>query len=75
MKRIFLTATCLLCICMSVTGCKSTENSSSEQSVSSLETESQHVTVPQEKVGFEGMTVISGDLLKEGEYHITVDSS
>lgn len=75
MKRIFLTATCLLCICMSVTGCKSTENSSSEQSVSSLETESQHVTVPQEKVGFEGMTAISGDLLKEGEYHIIVDSS
>lgn len=75
MKRIFLTAICLLCVCMSVTGCKSTENNSSEQSVSSSGAESQHVTAPKEEVGFEGMTAISGDSLKEGEYHITVDSS
>ena len=60
---------------MSVTGCKSTENNSSEQSVSSSGAESQHVTAPKEEVGFEGMTAISGDSLKEGEYHITVDSS
>ena len=65
MKRIFLTAICLLCVCMSVTGCKSTENNSSEQSVSSSGAESQHVTAPKEEVGFEGMTAISGDSLKE----------
>lgn len=75
MKRIFLTAICLLCVCMSVTGCKNTENDASEQSVSLSEAETQHATAPQEEVGFEGMTPISGDSLKEGEYHITVDSS
>jgi len=75
MKRIFLTAICLICICTSATGCKSTENNSSDQSVSSSESESQHATAPQVEVGFEGMTAISGEVLKEGEYHITVDSS
>lgn len=89
MKKIILTAVCLLCICTVMTGCRNTENSSSEKDVTSpttensspetdipsLATEVQHVTVPQEDVGFEGMQEISADSLSVGEYHISVDSS
>lgn len=75
MKKIILTAVCLLWVCTAVTGCKNTENSSSEESVLLSETETQQVTAPQEEVGYEGMEAIAADSLNEGEYHISVDSS
>ena len=89
MKKIILTAVCLLCIGTVMTGCRNTENSSSERDVTSQGTENnssetdipssatevQHVTAPQEDVGFEGMQEISADSLNVGKYHISVDSS
>ncbi len=75
MKKIILTAVCLLCICPAMTACKNTESSSSEKAISSSETETQQVTAPQEEVGYDGMQAISADSLNEGEYHISVDSS
>lgn len=35
----------------------------------------EHVTAAQNEVGFEGMTEVKADAVKEGEYHINVDSS
>ncbi len=75
MKKIILTAVCLLCICSAMTGCENTENNSSEKAISSSEAETQQVTAPQNEVGYDGMEAITADSLKEGEYHISVDSS
>lgn len=58
-----------------------TENSRTEDTTES-NTESESVsdasvkaTAPVEEVGYEGMTAVYGDSLKDGEYNITVDSS
>ncbi len=42
---------------------------------SAPETTTEKITVAPEEVGFEGMEAISGDAIKDGEYHINVDSS
>lgn len=39
------------------------------------ETTTEKVTVAPEEVGFEGMEAIGGEAIKDGEYHINVDSS
>lgn len=39
------------------------------------ETTTEKVTVAPEAVGFEGMEAIGGEAIKDGEYHINVDSS
>lgn len=75
MKKLILTAVCLLCICTAMTGCQNSKNNSSGKEKSSSENDSQQVTVPPEKVGFDGMKPIVADSLNEGEYHISVDSS
>ncbi|MDE6019508.1 MAG: hypothetical protein K2H01_00720 [Ruminococcus sp.] len=75
MKKIILTAVCLLCVCISMTACKNTKNSSSENAISSSETETTQVTAPQSEVGYDGMKEIGAESIKEGEYHISVDSS
>lgn len=75
MKKLILTAVCLLCICTAMTGCQNSGNSSSGKDKSSSEADSQQVTVPPGKVGFDGMQPIGADSLNEGEYHISVDSS
>lgn len=41
----------------------------------STEPETEHVTAPQQEVGYEGMTAIAADSLNDGTYHISVDSS
>ncbi|WP_298530838.1 hypothetical protein [uncultured Ruminococcus sp.] len=41
----------------------------------SAEPSTEHETAPQNEVGYEGMNVVSADALKDGEYHISVDSS
>ena len=58
-----------------------TDNSQTEDTTES-NTESESVsdasvkaTAPVEEVGYEGMTAVYGDSLKDGEYNITVDSS
>lgn len=58
-----------------------TENSQTEDTTeSNTETEtipeqSEKATAPVEEVGYEGMTAVYADSLKDGEYNITVDSS
>lgn len=39
------------------------------------EVTTEHVTAAQNEVGFEGMTEVRANTVKEGEYHISVDSS
>ena len=51
-----------------------TETSAAETAAPVTEV-SEQVTAPQQEVGFEGMTAINADALKDGEYHIGVDSS
>lgn len=75
MKKIILTAVCLLCVCISMTACKNNKNNSSEKAISSSEIETSHVTAPQSEVGYDGMQAIGADSLNVGEYHISVDSS
>ena len=41
----------------------------------SAEPSTEHETAPQNEVGYEGMKAVSADALKDGEYHISVDSS
>lgn len=52
-----------------------------EEQITEAETEAEtepakeHETAPQLEVGYEGMTAVGAEALKEGEYHINVDSS
>ena len=39
------------------------------------ESTTEHVTASQNEVGFEGMTEVKANTVKDGEYHISVDSS
>ncbi|MCR5123296.1 MAG: hypothetical protein K6B74_12865 [Ruminococcus sp.] len=39
------------------------------------ETTTEKITVPPQEVGFEGMESVGGSAVKDGEYHINVDSS
>lgn len=49
-----------------------TEASAAEQTTAA---QTEHETAPQNEVGYEGMKAVSADALKDGEYHISVDSS
>ena len=48
---------------------------SDSATVSTSAETSEHATAPQNEVGYEGMTEVGADELKDGDYHISVDSS
>ncbi|SDA20230.1 hypothetical protein SAMN02910447_01720 [Ruminococcus sp. YE71] len=51
------------------------EDASSEDASSDDTSSEEKVLAPQEEVGYEGMTPVTADQLKDGVYHIAVDSS
>ena len=55
------------------TSAETTEGTTAE--TTSAEPSTEHETAPQNEVGYEGMKAVSADALKDGEYHISVDSS
>lgn len=88
MKKYIITLS--LIAALSLTSCGSSTSSSSAdkstQSAASSVTEipasseseteaTEHVTAPQNEVGYEGMKAVYADALNDGEYHISVDSS
>jgi len=52
-----------------------TEEPAEETEAPATEPAAEHETAPQNEVGYEGMEAVYADALKEGDYHIDVDSS
>ena len=52
-----------------------TESTAEPTTEAATEAATEHETAPQNEVGFEGMEAVGAEAVKEGEYHISVDSS